>query len=210
MRSVRSTSIAFWLITQCVRRKTCHHCVYADVPSYLLHARGVPAHTFLPPSCFDCCTSTPVQMPVQKFLPTITMPITHQNGLGPSKYKLPLFTGLQQVVQSRKDNGIWRKPPTNHFCSLPLEIRDEIYAYLLKLGPNRPVRHRLDRRPQMPPLLLHGMHVQIFRVNHQIYEEAIPVMWRANQFVKISSNDPNFLVVLGQTPILGMSTGPDG
>jgi hypothetical protein len=65
------------------------------------------------------------------------------------------------------------------FLGLPLELRLEIYLYLLLLGP---IPNRLALVGAAPKL-----YVSILQTNRQIHDEATPVLYGQNTFVAHSS-----------------------
>lgn len=83
--------------------------------------------------------------------------------------------------------------PRLHLLSLPREIRDVIYGYLVVVHSDRPPGHFAGPSSRPTEYIKHGIHPQILRVNRQIYGEARDLMMTRNLFVKIISNDENFL-----------------
>ncbi|KAL9609605.1 MAG: hypothetical protein Q9204_009138, partial [Flavoplaca sp. TL-2023a] len=76
-----------------------------------------------------------------------------------------------------------------NFTSLPVEIRIQIYRYLLTsreviTKPDALVdRHYIG----VPDPRVLGLHVKILRTSRQIYEEALPVLYGENVFSFLSS-----------------------
>lgn len=102
--------------------------------------------------------------------------------------------------------------PRLHLLSLPREIRDAIYAYIVVVHSYRAPGHFAGTSNSPTDYIKHGIQPQILRVNRQIHVEAKDVMLTRNLFVKISSNDENFQRNLDSTrdAILVRSRGQEG
>lgn len=109
-----------------------------------------------------------------------------------SNSKLPKFRNMREAILAHHPGGpcsIWSlSHGSSRLLSLPLEIRNVIYGYLLKVDTDRSDWSKHERGAR-PLILKHGIRPAVLRVNRQIHEEAETVLWKINSFVTITTND---------------------